>query len=168
MSFFPSRFPSRADPRPRVSASSAVLAGVIALGGTFFLGVVLLPGIADILAALSEPVAFGAVLLLTTAVRVVAGVIGARRIRRQYGTERRGDAMPSVLVGVGCAWLAYEVLAVFSALGTGQSMALSRIPLEGIRWELEAALGAFVVEPGPAEWLDPALQRFVVRSRRSR
>jgi hypothetical protein len=161
-------YSSDGSPRPVIDRPAARLAGLIALLGTLFVTLVVLPGTSEILTGLSAPVAFGVVLLLTTAVRLIAGVIGARRQRGASGTERRSEAMPSVLLGVALGWLGYEALALLAAHATGQDVALARMPLEGLRWLAEAALGAFIVQPGPPQTLDPRVQRFVIRSGRQR
>lgn len=160
-------FESDESARRSANVRAAVMAGAIALFGMLFLIVVVLPGINDVLAALSEPVAIGVLLLLTTSVPLMAGVMGCRRVRAAVGTERRSEAMRSVLVGVAIACLLFEGVAMVSSWAVSIPFPYARLPLELGRWLVEAALGVFIVQPGPPQTLDPRLQRFVVRSGRS-
>jgi hypothetical protein len=161
-------YPSSDQQRPRVHTPAVAIAAAISMGGTLFIAVVLLPGVAEILAGLSQPVAFGLVLPLTTGVRVLAGVMGARSYRRAHALEQRRDSMLSVLLGVAVGLLCYEIIALSSAAAYGMSVSWLLVGVELLRWLAEGALGAFIVNPGEREELDPALRRFLLRPERSR
>ena len=79
------------DPGPLVSVAARTRAGVITLAGSLFLAIVVLPRLEDLLAGLPDVVGFGAVLLLTTGIRVTAGVMGARAVRPGHRAGQHVD-----------------------------------------------------------------------------
>jgi hypothetical protein len=104
---------------PRLLLGAIVLAASLTLGLTLFFGVVLLPAVAVLAAAVSELVLFGALLLASSLIRIAAGLFAARMYRRRRGTDTRIEALPSVLTGVVIAWAVYFLLVATSASATG-------------------------------------------------
>lgn len=153
---------------PRLLLGAIVLAASLTLGLTLFFGVVLLPAVAVLAAAVSELVLFGALLLASSLIRIAAGLFAARMYRRRRGTDTRIEALPSVLTGVVIAWAVYFLLVATSASATGTDLGLGRLLLELPRWLVEGAIGAAFVAPGQPEQLDPRLRRFATLDRRHR
>jgi hypothetical protein len=136
--------------RPWVLSRTAVVSGAVALVGTLFVGVVLAPWLADVLASLSELEAFGATLLFGSSVRLLAGLYGARAYRRRLGTQWRTEPLASVLLGVALAWLGYAVLVAATGAAVGGGMSW-RVLLELPRWLVESGLGALIAQCGEPE-----------------
>lgn len=125
---------------PRAVLVTATTAFILTL---LFSGLIL-PGLLDLLPALPAAVQLFVLIGLSTSARVLAGVVGARRVRRVRGTVRRGDALPSVIVGGGLAW----GLALALSLGTGPLAGPGTMVADLVRWMAECALGALCVPPG--------------------
>jgi hypothetical protein len=137
----------RAYPHLPVLDRRAVLVGA----GTsvllyLLLGAWILPGVADILAALPVGARLGALLLASTATRLVAGWFAARRYRNGNGLPARTLAVPSAAAGAFLGWVAVGVL----ALASGADVGVGAVLLDALRWPLEAAVGALLAVPGPA------------------
>lgn len=155
----------RQDRRPSVEPGVVALSTGLALGLTLFLALVMLPAVAVVAAALSELVLFGVLLLLSSLVRIAAGLFGARMYRRRHGTDARTDALPSVLVAMAVAWGGYALLVGGSSALTANDVQVARLLLELPRWLLEGAVGAALIGPGEPERLDPVLRRFATPRR---
>jgi hypothetical protein len=136
----------RAYPDLPVLDGRAVLVGA----GTSVLLYVLLsawviPGVAEIIAAFPVGTRLGALLLASTATRFVAGWFSARRYRTEHGLPARLVAVPSAAVGAFLGWCALAAL----ALVTGADVGMAAVVTDGLRWPIEATVGALLAVPGP-------------------
>lgn len=104
-----------------------------------------IPGIAEILAALPVGARLGALLLASTATRLVAGWFAARRYRTENGLPARVLAVPSAAAGALLGWAAVSVL----ALAAGADVSAGAVVTDALRWPLEASVGALLAAPGP-------------------
>lgn len=136
--------------RHPVCVPAAVTSGVIALGGTLFVGTILAPWLSDALAALSDLEAFGASILFASSVRLLAGVYGGRSYRRRRGSVARHEPLVSVTYGVAAAWLVYLLVVLLAVATTGAGWPWLLL-LELPRWCVEAALGVLLVGVGEPE-----------------
>lgn len=119
---------------------------------TLLLSGLILPGLLDFLPALPTAVQLFLLILLSSAARVMAGVVGARRLREERGTRVRSDAFASVAVGGAMAWL----LALGLALSAGAVGSVAALLLDLVRWVGECVVGALCVTPGdPADAAHP-------------
>lgn len=141
---------------PAVVATTAGLALLVTLLCALVLG----PAVVAVGAGLSELVLFGVLLLMTSLLRMTAGLFAARAHRRRHGTDTRTELLLSVLTGAAVAWAVYAGLVVTASGLTGTDGDLGRLLLELPRWLVEGAAGAVVVTPGDRERLDPRLRRF--------
>lgn len=105
-----------------------------------------IPGVAEILAALPVGVRLGALLLASTATRFVAGWFSARRYRTEHGLPARLLAVPSASVGAFLGWSVVGVL----GLAAGADVSAVAVLADALRWPVEAAVGALLAVPGPA------------------
>lgn len=126
--------------RPRAVLVTALTAFVL----TLLLSGLVLPGLLDLLPALPTAVQLFALILLSTTARVLAGVVGARRVRDRRGTQRRSDAFGSVALGGALAW----ALALLFSIGLGPVGGLGLLLFDLVRWVGECVLGAACVAPG--------------------
>jgi hypothetical protein len=129
-----------------INRGATVISAFLAAVGTILLGVIVFPGLTPIFDQLSEGSLLGVTVLISTAVRVLAGVLAARSMRRQSSLPSRTAAFPSALLGVTLGWLGYTLLVVLAR----SDVSAGRLLLELLRWLAEAALGVYLVHPGDA------------------
>jgi hypothetical protein len=129
---------------PRVSARTVVATAVTAVVGYLLLTGWILPGVLDILAALPTGIRLGVLLLASTATRILAGWVGARRFRRTFGIVTRLEVAPSVAAGAVLAWILVALL----ALGGTSRPDLLFLVIDALRWPTEAVLGSLLAFPG--------------------
>jgi hypothetical protein len=153
------RMPGRApfEPHPAVVTAVVLRTGTIIIGLTLILGLLVLPGAAEVLSAMSPGAAIGLLFLVSTCLRIAAGAFGARLLRRRYGTTGRTEALASIAVGAAAAWALYTVLVT---LGGSSDGGWPRLLLELPRWIIEAGFGAVLVAPGESEPEDRVPARF--------
>jgi hypothetical protein len=144
---------------PQLSRAVLWRTAAVAAVGTLLGVLALVPALSSEQPSTPGPVALGVLVLLTAAPRILAGVLGARSFRHRYGSWSRTEALPPVLVGVAGGWLAYTVLSTAAMLAVGEPVPVLRIVLEAARWTAEAALGAYLVAPGPAAEPDSRRRR---------
>ncbi len=141
------RYELRSYPYLPVLDRRAVLVGAATSVGLYvLLNAWILPGVADIIAALPVGARLGALLLASTATRLVAGWFAARRYRTDNGLPARTLAMPSAAAGAAIGWL---VLALLSLAG-GADVTTGAVHADALRWPVEAAVGALLASTGAA------------------
>ncbi len=123
----------------------AVLAGGLGAALLYVLLVAwVLPGTADIVAALPVGARIGVLLLASTATRFVAGWLCARSYRSRHGLPERVVALPSAAVG---GVLGFLVVTALATLGGGPTSA-GVVLVDLVRWSVESMVGALLALPG--------------------
>jgi hypothetical protein len=122
---------------------SIVVTAIWAFGITFVVSALILPGFVDLLPFLPDAVGLLALILLTSACRIAAGVFGARRFGEEVDAVRRVEALPSAAVGGALGW---ALLVLFSVV-TGVAELELLLLLDVLRWSGEAMVGALLVDP---------------------
>lgn len=134
---------------------AAAAAALLALVGTLTAGLLVAPWAAEQVVPpgtreLDDPlraVVLGLSVLVSSPVRLAAGVLAALLVRRLRGTDARRQALPSALLGVGAGWCLYVAPLSLWNLAGGPDLP-SELWWELPRWLVEGALGALAVPPG--------------------
>ncbi len=142
-----SPLPSADRDHPLVGWSAVVVGAVSAAGLYLLVTAWVLPGVADIVAALPVGVRLGVLLLASTATRLAAGWLAARRYRARNGLPERTLAIPSAALG---GFLGFALVALLAALGSPRA-GLLEVLVDAVRWPLECAVGALFAFPGGSD-----------------
>jgi hypothetical protein len=147
--YLPSRDLSRDLSSRAVIHLPAVLVGAVAIVTAYLLlTLAILPGVADLVAALPDAVRLGALLVVSSGTRLVGGWFAVRRLRRDRGLRRRTEGLPSALAAGFLAWMNVTALAAVLGLASGTSWSTWLPVVELLRWPAEAALGGLMAFPG--------------------
>jgi hypothetical protein len=135
----------------------AVLVGALATVAAYLLVAgVLLPGLADVVAALPDVVRYGFLLVVTSGTRLVGGWFAVRRLRRDHGLRRRQEGIAPAAAAGFVAWLNVGALASVLGMASGTTEWMAQwmswlLAVELLRWPAEAVLGGLMAFPGPPD-----------------
>jgi len=137
--------------RDHVSAldrRAVLTTGIAAVGLTIVLSAVVLPGLVTMLPGLPTAVQLLVLILVSSAGRVAAGLVGGRVFRARHGVADRRSGLVSVALGGALGWLA---LLALTLLAVGMpTAAAGALLLALLRWLAECMLGGWRVSPGGA------------------
>ncbi|WP_192796732.1 hypothetical protein [Serinicoccus kebangsaanensis] len=149
--------PSRADRLPQVSWVGVLVGAVAVLIINTATSLFVAPFFASALIYLDSIVVLGALSVLSSLFRAMAGIFAGRAFRaRRVVTERTNYLLTGLLAGA-LGWLLWSGLVL--ALGDAQMFTSARGWIELPRWMAEVALGTLLVSVDP-----PAPLRFRTRS----
>lgn len=110
---------------------------------------VVMPLVSPIVSSWSVVVQTGLGHVLVAVRLALVGMLVARAYKNRHGIERRGDVVPSVVVGASIAGAFGVGLAIAGAALIGaESPAAGMLALGWTEWLIFGVLGALVVEPG--------------------
>ncbi|GIG39078.1 hypothetical protein [Cellulomonas phragmiteti] len=149
----------------RVDGRAVALFVVLDLVTFALLYWLLLPAFAAFLAAI-EPTTALAIGWVLSAVRLTCvGVVVLRSYRDRRGLEERRDALPTILVAAGGAWLLQLLLGVLGAAVLGESIWSWQVLLDLATWVGFPLLALLFVSPGEAQVLPPRFRRSLAGDR---